>query len=192
MLRLGTTLLPEDTGERGREFRTHRAEGVEPGTEIDRVDRDQGLSHLAANGFPPGTGGVVTGKGTRCREQAHVARLGGVESGPELRRQRLSVWLQGLTDDRRYFRAYGQHPIEKWFDLSGIHRQEGKAGVKFVGRPLLCLPECFFQCGIDPAPVVFHRVHNARNLGGVGLEYLFHEPGGFGSPARLSDPLTDV
>ncbi len=73
----------------------HRAEGVEPGTEKDRIDADQGLRQLAAHRLPARAGGIVVRKSTRRREQAHVARLGSIDDGPELRDQGGTVGVSG-------------------------------------------------------------------------------------------------
>ena len=77
---LGTFPVPEDRRQRSCELVPHRAQGVEPSTEIDRIDTDQGLRHLAPHRLPVRAGGVIIGEGTRCREHAHFARLGGIEN----------------------------------------------------------------------------------------------------------------
>jgi hypothetical protein len=127
---LRTILVSEDRRQGSIQLAPHGAQGIEPRTKIDRVDTDQGLRHLAFLRFPARTGGVVIGEGTRCREQAHVARFGRVESGPELRNQPGLVGLEEIPDHRQFAGRGAKETVLEILDLPVIRRQEGEAGLE--------------------------------------------------------------
>jgi len=97
MLPLGAALVPEDGGERIRQTVLHGSQGIEPCPQRDPIGGDQSLSHLGTDLVPARVLGIVEGQAARRREKAWVARLGGVEDGPEPWRQAGLVRLQGVT-----------------------------------------------------------------------------------------------
>ena len=87
---LGTALVPEDAGERSVEFRHARAKCVEPGTEIDRIDGDHGLSHLAAHRLPLGVFWVVARQCAGGWKQAGIIPISPTPARP---RVSASEWI---------------------------------------------------------------------------------------------------
>src|SRR5271165_5379798 len=97
MFRLGTALVSEDGGERSRQSGSHGSQGIEPCPQIDQIGGDQSLSHPGSELVPARTLGIVEGQAARRRQKAWVARLGGVEDGPEPWGQAGLVRRQGVT-----------------------------------------------------------------------------------------------
>src|SRR4051794_19015268 len=64
MFRLGTTLVPEDGGERSRQPGSYGTQGIEPRTDKNRIDRHQRPSHLVAFCLPLRVVWIVARQGT--------------------------------------------------------------------------------------------------------------------------------
>ena len=175
----GRLLSRKITGKRSRQLASHGAEGIEPGTEIDGIDRDQGLSHLAAHGFPAWTLGIVSGQGTRRREQACVARLGAVEDGPELRDQDGSVRLQGIPQHGQFGGRGVEQVLLQKRKLGRIDRQQGEAGVELLPARRRRSEPTYLEARIRPAAVTAQLPDNGGNIGGAGR-------------AKLSRPALDA
>jgi hypothetical protein len=145
-------------------------------------------SDLGLNRRPPRAVRVITGQRGRRPETLLLLALGRLfRGGPEHVQQLTLVAGQGVAKDRDFSRLGVEQPFDEEDPLARIHRQEGKAGTKFLSRiarrPFVPLPEQW----VGPRPVVLDLRHDPRDPREVGGQQPLHQSFGVALVLTRSD-----
>ena len=81
---------------------------------------------------------------------------------------------QGVSDHRHFVRLGVEQPTEEVFDLRGVHRQQGEAGVEFLPGFVCRLVVFFTENRVGPFAILGHLADNSRHLSRVRIEHALH------------------
>src|SRR5947199_8693542 len=100
----------------------HRTQRIDPGSEQERIDGDQGLGNLVAFRLPLSVSWVVLRQGAGGWQNARIPLLRGLQHVPQSLGQFSTVGIQGISQYRQLGRGgIEQLSLQEW-KLRAVHR----------------------------------------------------------------------